>query len=87
MYYVVSESLTNVAKYAQASRVDVRLTSVDGVVRIEVVDDGAGGADIGGGSGLLGLADRIETVGGRFGVESPPGEGTCIWAEVDLDDS
>ena len=86
VYYVVSESLTNVAKYAQASRVDVRLTSVDGVVRIEVVDDGAGGADIGAGSGLLGLADRIETVGGRFGVESAPGEGTCIWAEVDLEE-
>ncbi len=85
VYYVVSESLTNVAKYAQASRVDVRLTSVAGVVRIEVVDDGIGGADIGGGSGLLGLADRIETVGGRFGVESRPGEGTRIWAEVDLD--
>jgi signal transduction histidine kinase len=84
VYYVVSESLTNVAKYAQASHVDVRLTSIDGVVRIEVVDDGIGGADIGAGSGLLGLADRIETVGGRFGIESPPGGGTCVWAEVDL---
>jgi signal transduction histidine kinase len=85
VYYVVSESLTNVAKYAQASHVDVRLTSIDGVVRIEVVDDGIGGADIGAGSGLLGLADRIETVGGRFAVESPPGGGTCISAEVDLE--
>jgi signal transduction histidine kinase len=85
VYYVVSESLTNVAKYAQASRADVRLTSVRGVVRIEVGDDGVGGADIGGGSGLLGLADRIETVGGRFGVESAPGEGTRVWAEVDLE--
>jgi signal transduction histidine kinase len=85
VYYVVSESLTNVAKYAQASRVDVRLTSIDGVVRIEVVDDGVGGADIGAGSGLLGLADRIETVGGRFGVDSPPAGGTCVWAEVDLE--
>jgi signal transduction histidine kinase len=52
-----------------------------------VVDDGVGGADVVGGSGLLGLADRIETVGGRFGVESPPGEGTCVWAEVDLEPS
>ena len=69
----------------QASRVDVRLTSVEGVVRVEVADDGVGGADIGAGSGLLGLADRIETLGGRFGVESPPGEGTRVWAEVDLD--
>ena len=85
VYYVVSESLTNVVRYSQASRVDVRLTSVEGVVRVEVADDGVGGADIGAGSGLLGLADRIETLGGRFGVESPPGEGTRVWAEVDLD--
>jgi len=63
----------------------VRLTSIDGLVRIEVVDDGIGGADIGAGSGLLGLADRIETVGGRFGIQSPPGGGTCVWAEVDLE--
>jgi signal transduction histidine kinase len=54
-------------------------------VRIEVVDDGVGGADVGAGSGLLGLADRIETVGGRFGVDSPLGEGTSVWAEVDLE--
>jgi signal transduction histidine kinase len=85
VYYVVSESLTNVAKYAQATHVEVRLTSTGRVVRIEVVDDGVGGADIGAGSGLLGLADRIETVGGRFGVESPRGEGTRVWGEVDLD--
>ena len=85
VYYVVSESLTNVAKYAHASHVDVRQTSIDGVVRIEVVDDGIGGAVIGAGSGLLGLADRIETVGGRFGVDSPPDGGTCVWAEVDLE--
>jgi signal transduction histidine kinase len=85
VYYVVSESLTNVAKYARATRVDVRATLVGGVVRIEVVDDGVGGADVGAGSGLLGLADRIETVGGRFGVDSTPGEGTSVWAEVDLE--
>ena len=63
----------------------MRLTSIESVVRIEVVDDGIGGADIGAGSGLLGLADRIETVGGRFGVQSQAGGGTCIWAEVDLE--
>ena len=56
-----------------------------GELVVEVVDDGVGGADVGGGSGLLGLADRIETVGGRFGVDSAPGEGTRVWAEVDLE--
>jgi signal transduction histidine kinase len=85
VYYVVSESLTNVAKYAQASSVNVRATSIDGLVRIEVVDDGIGGAEVGNGSGLRGLADRIEAVGGRFGIDSAPGQGTRVWAEVNLE--
>ena len=67
MYYVVAESLTNVAKYASASEVNVRATCMDGLVRVEVADDGVGGADVGGGSGLRGLADRMEALGGRFG--------------------
>jgi signal transduction histidine kinase len=64
--------------------VSVNVACVDGVVRMEVVDDGVGGAEVGAGSGLLGLADRIEALGGCFGVDSAQGEGTRVWAEVDL---
>jgi signal transduction histidine kinase len=85
LYYVVSESLTNVAKYAKASSVTVRATRADGVARIEVADDGVGGADVSSGSGLRGLADRIDALGGSFGIESDPGEGTRVWAEIPLD--
>ncbi len=84
VYYVVAESLTNVAKYAAASQVSVRATCSDGVVRIEVADDGVGGADVESGSGLRGLADRIEALGGRLGIDSAPGHGTRVWAEVHL---
>ena len=81
-YYVVAESLTNAAKYAQASGVAVRLSRQNGLARIEVADDGVGGADSSRGSGLRGLADRVEALSGRLGVESPPSAGTCIWAEI-----
>jgi signal transduction histidine kinase len=84
VYYVVSESLTNVTKYAEASKVRVRATSADGVARIEVTDDGVGGANVAGGSGIRGLADRIEALGGRFGVDSAPGRGTRVCAEIPL---
>jgi signal transduction histidine kinase len=84
-YYVVAESLTNVAKYADASSVQVHVGCVDGSVRVEVVDDGVGGADAALGSGLRGLADRVEALDGRFGVESAPGEGTRVWAEIPLE--
>ena len=56
----------------------------DGLARIEVADDGAGGADIARGSGIRGLADRVEALGGSFGVESPRGGGTRVWAAVPL---
>ena len=69
-YYVVAEALTNVAKYAQASGVVVRVERLNGVARVEVADDGVGGADPARGSGLRGLADRVEALGGRLGVES-----------------
>ena len=82
VYYLVAESLTNVARYAEASEVSVSATRVDDVVRIEVADDGVGGADVTIGTGLRGLADRIEALGGRFGLESAPGRGTRVWAEV-----
>ena len=61
----------------------VRASSADGVARVEVADDGAGGAAVGEGSGLRGLADRIEALGGTFGIAS--GAGTRVWAEIPLD--
>jgi signal transduction histidine kinase len=83
-YYVVSEALTNVAKYAHASVVRVRVDRSDGAALIEVADDGAGGADPSGGSGLRGLADRVEALGGRLTVESPVGEGTTLRAALPI---
>jgi signal transduction histidine kinase len=81
-YFVVAEALTNVTKYARASRVSVRLESRDGLLRVEVEDDGIGGADPGSGSGLSGLQDRVNAIGGQLSVESPPGQGTRVWAEI-----
>jgi signal transduction histidine kinase len=81
-YYVVAESLTNVAKYASASAVSVTVDSRNGLALVEVRDDGVGGADPARGSGLRGLADRVEALGGRFAVESPPGKGTWLRAEI-----
>jgi signal transduction histidine kinase len=83
-YFLCSEALTNIAKYAQASRASVRLETRDGVLAVEVADDGAGGADPAGGSGLRGLADRVEALGGRLQLDSPPGHGTRLTAEVPL---
>jgi signal transduction histidine kinase len=81
-YYLVSEALTNVTRYAEASSVEVRLTSSDGRLRVEVADDGRGGAQAAAGSGLRGLADRVEALSGRFELESPPGAGTVVRAEL-----
>jgi signal transduction histidine kinase len=81
-YYVVSESLANAQKYAQASRVRVSATRRDGALEVEVVDDGVGGAQADGGSGLRGLADRLDAVGGRLEVSSPVGGGTRIAAGI-----
>ena len=81
-YYVVSEALANVAKYAQASAVGVRVTRLNGSAVVEVADDGVGGADPLNGSGLRGLADRVEALDGRLHVESAPGGGTLIRAEI-----
>ncbi len=81
-YYVVAEALTNVAKYAQASEVSVELERGNGHACIEVRDDGIGGAVPGRGSGLRGLADRVEALGGRLIVDSPAGAGTTLRAEI-----
>ena len=83
-YYVVAESLTNVAKYAEASEVDVQVYCRNGSAIVEVVDDGIGGADPSRGSGLRGLTDRVEALDGRLGVESPSSGGTRITAEIPL---
>ncbi|MBE2319221.1 GAF domain-containing protein [Solirubrobacter sp. CPCC 204708] len=81
-YYVVAEALTNVAKYACATTVSIGVERTNAHARIEVRDDGVGGAAPSGGSGLRGLADRVEALGGRFEVESPLGEGTILRAEI-----
>jgi signal transduction histidine kinase len=81
-YFVVSEALANVAKYAHAQSASVALRRVDGLVTVEVRDDGVGGADAAGGSGLRGLHDRVAALDGRLSVESPPGRGTRLRAEI-----
>jgi signal transduction histidine kinase len=81
-YYLVSESLTNVAKYAHATHVEVAVSRTAGRLVIEVSDDGCGGADTAGGSGLRGLADRVEALDGRLRVVSPAGGGTRVRAEI-----
>jgi signal transduction histidine kinase len=84
-YFVVSESLANVAKYARASGARVELSRCNGSLRVEVLDDGVGGADPGRGSGLRGLEDRVSAVRGSFRVETPPGGGTRVFAEIPCD--
>jgi signal transduction histidine kinase/uncharacterized protein YoaH (UPF0181 family) len=78
VYYVISEALTNAAKYADASVVDVAVAADNGMLRVEVCDDGRGGADPAGGSGLVGLRDRVEAIGGSMRLTSPPGGGTFL---------
>jgi signal transduction histidine kinase len=81
-YYVVSEMLTNSAKHARASAVEVEVEVAGGTLRVCVRDDGVGGADPLQGSGLLGLKDRIEALGGTFSLDSPPGGGTSMCCEL-----
>ncbi|MDX6423933.1 MAG: hypothetical protein QOI67_1404 [Gaiellaceae bacterium] len=85
-YYVVSEALTNAAKHANASVVRVGVEAVDGVLRVTIRDDGSGGADATRGSGLVGLKDRAEALGGTLSVQSRPGDGTTIRVELPLDE-
>ena len=84
-YYVVSEALANVSKYAEATSVRVQIAQQNGSATVEVSDDGVGGADPLRGSGLRGLTDRLSALNGTLAVESPPGRGTCIRAEIPLD--
>ncbi len=82
-YFIVAEALTNVVKYAQATRAEVRVCAEDAVLRVEVRDDGVGGADPRG-HGLVGMDDRLAALRGRLEVESPPGAGTAVIATLPL---
>ena len=84
VYFLVSEALTNVAKYAEADTVAVELTSTGGEVVVTITDDGVGGADPTQGSGLQGLADRVQAIGGRLDVVSPADGGTRLRAELPM---
>jgi PAS domain S-box-containing protein len=84
VYYLVSESLTNAAKHAEPTVVTVSLRTDDDALEVTVADDGRGGADLGGGTGIRGLGDRVASLGGRLEVTSPPGAGTSVWARVPL---
>jgi PAS domain S-box-containing protein len=83
-YYIVSEALTNVVKHAKATKAKVDVTLAGDVLKFEITDDGRGGADPSGGSGILGLRDRAEAVGGTLFVISPPGKGTVVTAQLPL---
>jgi signal transduction histidine kinase len=83
-YYLVSEALTNTAKHARATRATVRAFVAGTRLIVVVSDDGAGGADVSGGSGLRGLADRVEALGGTLSVSSPAGAGTSVRATIPI---
>jgi signal transduction histidine kinase len=77
-YYVVAEALANAAKHAAATVLDVKVAADADILRVTVRDDGHGGADLTRGSGLVGLTDRVEALGGRLSLSSPPGAGTTL---------
>jgi signal transduction histidine kinase len=83
-YFVASEAMANIAKHSAASTAEIRVTASAGLAAIELRDDGRGGAAIDLGSGLRGLADRVEALGGRLQVASPVGVGTSITAKIPL---
>jgi signal transduction histidine kinase len=85
-YYVVSEALANAAKHARASVAQVQAQARDGLLHLSVRDDGVGGAAPEGGSGLVGLADRVEALGGTIKVHSPAGQGTRLQIDLPIDD-
>jgi PAS domain S-box-containing protein len=84
VYYVVSEALANTAKHGKATEASVTVEASGDLVRATIQDDGVGGAEASGGSGLIGLIDRVEALGGRFALDSPPGKGTQISIELPL---
>jgi signal transduction histidine kinase len=84
-YYVVSEALANTAKHANASSAAVEVEAVDGILRVSVRDNGVGGADFSHGSGLVGLKDRVEALGGHISLASGRGAGTAVEVELPLE--
>jgi signal transduction histidine kinase len=84
IYYSVSEALTNVAKHARASAVEIQIRTEDATVRLSISDDGVGGADLRAGSGLVGLKDRVEALDGRIEIVSPPGAGTSLLIDIPM---
>jgi len=84
LYFVTAEALTNIAKYARADAASINLAVDDGCVQLQIIDDGVGGADLTGGTGLSGLCDRVEALEGTLEIESPPGGGTTVRAEIPL---
>ena len=85
IYYLVAEAITNVAKYAEATQAKVAVERSNGTVTVAVIDDGVGGAEAGQGTGLVGLSDRIEALGGRLHIDSPSGRGTRLTAQIPCD--
>ena len=85
-YYLVSEALTNVAKHAQASIVNIDVEATDATVQLAIRDDGVGGANPAKGSGLIGLRDRVETLGGKIEIASPEGRGTSLLVTIPIED-
>jgi signal transduction histidine kinase len=77
-YYVAAEALTNTAKHAHATAIEIQVTASEDILRVSVSDDGLGGADFTHGSGLVGLRDRAEALGGQIWLHSPPGAGTVL---------
>ena len=84
-YYIASEAITNVAKHARASVIDMRVDGCDGALILSISDDGVGGADPGRGSGIIGLKDRVEALGGTISMLSPPGHGTALHVQLPAD--
>ena len=87
VYYIVSEALTNTAKHAHASVVDILVEARGGVLGLSIHDDGRGGADPSRGSGLIGLTDRVDALGGTIEVASPSEEGTTLLVTLPTEDS
>jgi signal transduction histidine kinase len=85
IYYLVAEAIANTLKYAHATQATVTVEQANGNVSVVVADDGVGGAEPGGGTGLVGLVDRIEALDGRLRIESPRGHGTRISAVIPCD--
>jgi signal transduction histidine kinase len=84
-YYVVSEALANAAKHSQASVTEIRVAALDDILDLRIHDDGVGGADPARGSGLTGLTDRVEALGGKVAIASPAGEGTSLHVELPVE--